>query len=122
MKYDSALTPAGAVLRGHLVVSLPSLAIFGLITVIVSFLIGSFWGREIEDVLRSHHAEHFPVWTVTVPIGVIIGGIVSWLWWSVSIPLWREWARINGADEERTQRLAVWTLLVWPKGCFFEKN
>jgi hypothetical protein len=115
MKNESALTAGDAVLCGHLVVTLPVLLIIGLITAIVSFLIGPSSGHEGEFAMRLLHTER-------LPIGGFIGVIVGWLWWSLSVPLWRKWARVHGADEEQTQQLAVRTLLVWPKGSFFEKT
>jgi len=115
MKNESALTAANAVLRGHVIVTLPVLVIIGLITVIVSFLIGPSSGHEDKIALRLLHIER-------IPIGGFIGTIVGWLWWSLSVPHWREWARVHGADEEQTQQLAVGTLLIWPKGWFFEKT
>jgi len=114
MKDDSALTAAKAVLCGHLV-TLPILVIIGVVTAIVSFLIGPSSGHEGEFAVRLLHTER-------IPIGGFTGAIVAWLWWSLSVPLWREWARVHGADEEQTQQLAVGTLLIWPKGWFFEKT
>jgi hypothetical protein len=115
MKEKSALTAGKAVLRGHAVVTLPVLAIIGLITTLACFLIGSSSGLEDEFDLLLLYAER-------VSIGAVIGAIVGWLWWSITVPRWREWAKANGADEERTQKLAERTLLVWPKGWFFEKT
>jgi hypothetical protein len=115
MKNDSALTAAKAVLRGHVVITLPVLAIIGLITTLAYFLIGSSSEHEARFAVLMLHAER-------VPIGAFIGVIVGCLWWSVTVPRWREWAKVNGADEESTQQLAVRTLLVWPKGWFFEKT
>jgi hypothetical protein len=55
-------------------------------------------------------------------VGLFLGPLVAWIWWSFSVPRWRQWAKEKGADEERTQTLAVKTGLVWPKGHFFEKT
>jgi hypothetical protein len=54
MKDDSALTAAKAVLCGHLVVTLPILVIIGVVTAIVSFLIGPSSGHEGEFAVRFH--------------------------------------------------------------------
>jgi hypothetical protein len=76
MKNESALTAGDAVLCGHLVVTLPVLLIIGLITAIVSFLIGPSSGHEGEFAMRLLHTER-------LPIGGFIGVIVGWLWWSL---------------------------------------
>jgi hypothetical protein len=55
-------------------------------------------------------------------IGLIAGATVAWLWWSATIPRWREWSKTQGADEKETQRLGQLSGLVWPKGSFFEKT
>jgi hypothetical protein len=115
MKNESSLTAREAVLRGHLVVALPMLVIIGLTTTIVYFLIGPFAGYGGGFARLFLHAER-------LPIGSFAGVIAGWLWWSVSVPRWREWAKIHGADEEQTQKLAVKTLLVWPRGSIFEKT
>ena len=115
MKEKSPITAAKAVLGGHVVVTLPVLAIIGLTTALAYFLIGPFSGHDGGFDLILLHAER-------VSIGAVIGAIVGWLWWSITVPRWREWARVNGADNERTQQLAVRTLLVWPKGWIFEKT
>ena len=88
------LTPKRAVLLGHLVVSLPVFVMM-ILGVSIGYLLA---GEE---------------WAV---VGLPIGFIGAWLWWSMSIPRWREWAKLRGADEDRTQLLAERTLLVWPKG------
>ena len=79
---------------GHLVVSLPVFVMM-ILGVSIGYLLA---GEE---------------WAV---VGLPIGFIGAWLWWSMSIPRWREWAKLRGADEDRTQLLAERTLLVWPKG------
>ena len=96
----SALTPERAVLLGHLVVSLPLVSIIGL-----GYLLGYLLGG--------------PGWAT---IGLFLGVIPAWLWWSISVPRWREWAKHRGADEERTQFLGQQSGLVWPKGSIFEKT
>jgi hypothetical protein len=100
---DSAqppLTPKRAVLLGHLFVSLPVVIIMGLMP-----LLGNALGGE--------------VWAV---VGLVLGFVLAWMWWSCFVPLWREWAKRRGADEERTQSLAERSLLVWPRGSIFEKT
>lgn len=55
-------------------------------------------------------------------IPILIGVAVGWLWWSFSVPRWRQWALKNGAAESELQKWAVITGLVWPKGSIFEKT
>jgi hypothetical protein len=107
MRNDALLTPGKAVLFGHLVVTLPVFAIIGLTTLTIYLVVGPPPGV-------------FSLFVIDV--GVLVGAAVGWLWWSASVPRWREWAKRNGADEDRTQLLAQRTLLVWPRGSFFEKT
>jgi hypothetical protein len=94
------LTPRRVVLLGHLVVSLPIVVIMGLVPLLGYALGGQNWAM----------------------IGFVLGFIVAWLWWSMFVPRWRDWASSQGADEERTQSLAERSLLVWPRGSIFEKT
>lgn len=96
----SPLTAERAVLLGHLIVNLPVLGIIGLGYVLGYVVAGPIWGM----------------------IGLLLGVMVAWLWWSISVPRWREWAKRRGADEERTQFLGQRSGLVWPKGSIFEKT
>jgi hypothetical protein len=96
----STLTPGKAVFLGHLLVNAP-------VVVIVSV-----WSM-VGYILRG------------MPVALLylfIGALLAWLWWSATVPRWRRWAKRRGADEERTQRLAQQTGLVWPKGFFLEKS
>jgi uncharacterized membrane protein len=96
----SKLSPEMAVLLGHLVVNLPVFSIMGLACLLGYALRGQGWAI----------------------IGLLLGVIPAWLWWSISVPRWREWAKQQGADEERTQFLGQRSGLVWPKGSIFEKT
>jgi hypothetical protein len=52
-----------------------------------------------------------------------LGFILAWLWWSYSVPRWREWAlKQPGVNPEELQKAAEVVTLVWPKGHFFEKT
>jgi hypothetical protein len=97
---ESTLTPERAVRVGQLVVNLPVIIIIGLGCAC------PFWFRG-------------PLWGIA---GVFGGPILGWIWWSFSVPRWREWAMKKGADEELTQTLAVRRGLVWPRGHFFERT
>jgi hypothetical protein len=98
--FEPTLTPKRAVLVGHLVISLPVVIIMGLVPL-------------LGYILRGQNGAM---------IGAVLGFVVAWLWWSVFVPRWREWARSRGADEKRTQFLAERSLLVWPKGSILEKT
>ena len=54
------------------------------------------------------------------PDSLCAGTVVEWLWWSIGVPRWRDSVKRRGADEDRTQRLAQITGLVWLKGFFLE--
>ncbi len=96
----SPLMPGRAVFLGHLLVNVP-----GVVTMAIAFMVG-------------YIARGMPVALVYLFIGVLL----AWLWWSIAVPRWRRWAKRRGADEERTQRIAQQTGLVWPKGFFLEKT
>ena len=98
--FNPNLSPSRAVLLGHLVAGLPVIAIVGI-------------------VFLTSYALKGPVWSVA---GLLLGVIPAWFWWLLTVPLWRDWARRQGADEARTQHLGQWTGLVWPKGSLFEKT
>ena len=97
---ENSLSPERAVRVGQLVVNLPVLLLIGLGCACPFWFPGPIWGIA----------------------GVFGGPLVGWIWWSFSVPRWREWAKEKGADEERTQALAVRAGLVWPKGHSFEKT
>jgi hypothetical protein len=94
------LSAGRAVMYGHLTVNLPVIFIIGL-----GGLLGYFYKGPAG------------VW-----IGLLLGILPAWLWWSAVIPRWREWAKLRGADELQTQRLGERSGLVWPKGSVFEKT
>ncbi len=95
---DPTLTGPQAVWRGHRWVSLPALAIMGM---------GGLVG-----------------WLLLPRGGVLLGLVVAvgpaWLWWSYSVPRWRDWLDEMGIPEAKVYRLAVNTGLVFPRGFFFE--
>jgi hypothetical protein len=55
-------------------------------------------------------------------IGVLIGILPGWLWWSLITPRWRRWALRRGAPADQLQKWGVITGLIWPKGWIFEKT
>jgi len=88
-----------SILVGTLVITLPILIIF-LIPIVLVFVLKSF----------------LPIAFVTVSF------VTAWLWWSITVPIWREWALKRGVDPEKLQTAAVAAQLVWPKGSIFEKT
>ena len=103
-----------AILRGHLVVSLPSLLVFA-----ATYGLGELIGFAIKDMGLATQSN--PLLIVRVPF--LLGAFISsWVWWSIFVPRWRRWALRNGAPAEQLHRWAVRTGLEWPKGVIFEKT
>ena len=50
------------------------------------------------------------------------GPVVAWLWWSVAVPRWRDWALGSGVDPDELQDWAEDAKLVWPVGSFWERT
>jgi hypothetical protein len=59
---------------------------------------------------------------VWAPIGVVLGFVAAWLYWSIAIPRWREWALRRGADPDELQHRAEKVGLVWKRGSVFERT
>lgn len=60
--------------------------------------------------------------TAAGSIAAIVAFCGAWLWWSLFITEWREWAHARGADPDELQYLAVRSKLTWPKDSFFERT
>jgi|SRR5688572_10738698 len=103
-----------AILVGQLVVNLPVMLI-----ILGVFGVGIVLLLVLEAIFPS-----LPGWSFLLGVmaSIIIGSLVGWLWWSFSVPRWRKWALQNGAPEDKLQKWAVATGLVWPKGSIFEKT
>ncbi len=52
----------------------------------------------------------------------IVGFIVAWLWWPLSVPKWRLWAMQRVDDISELKERAVGAGLTWPDGHFFERT
>jgi hypothetical protein len=117
---ERTLTPANAVLVGHLIVTLPILAIIAA-TALIGYLI--VWQASASADPASVR-DTTTLWfrRAGMPIGALAGCFFGWIWWSASVPRWRDWAKASGADKDKTQKLAARTLLVWEKGSTFEKT
>jgi len=60
---------------------------------------------------------------VFIGLGLLLGFVSGWLWWSYSVPRWREWAlKQPGVTSDELQKAAEAAMIVWPKGNFFEKT
>ncbi len=103
-----------AILIGQLVINLPILIIFLGVSGIGIFFFLVFFAS----------LQSFQGWALFVRLltPIIIGGAVAWLWWSFFVPRWRRWALQNGVPEDKLQKWAVITGLVWRKGSIFEKT
>lgn len=87
-----------AILIGQLVVNLPMLGI-----------IAAVW---LYGITRQ----------VPAPVSIAVGAILSWPYWSIAAPRWRQWALGKGVPAGVLQRAAVAAGLLWPKGWIFERS
>jgi hypothetical protein len=56
------------------------------------------------------------------PLSLLAGALAAWVWWSVTVSRWRDWALDRGIDPVRLQKFAFRTGLTWPKGSLFERT
>jgi hypothetical protein len=88
------VTPARAVLRGHVAITLPMLLAGAMIF---------FGGKRLGLDPR---------------IALLLAGAVGWAYWALMMRWWRRWVAATGADPAAVQRLATLTLLAWPGKAF----
>lgn len=94
-----------AINRGHLIVNVPVFIImFGVMGLL--FFLGI--------------ARHIPVYFA--PLGILIGPLTAWVYWSFAITRWRIWAFTNVDDVHELKLQAIVGQLIWPDGSFFEKT
>jgi hypothetical protein len=86
-----------AIVVGQLVVNLPAVGIM-----LAALFLGSF--------------------VVPWPFRLLGGALAGWVWWSVAVSRWRDWALNGGIDPERLQKFAFRAGLTWPKGSLFERT
>jgi hypothetical protein len=55
------------------------------------------------------------------PLSLLAGALAAWVWWSITVSRWRDWALDRGIDPERFQKFAFRTGLTWAKGSLFER-
>ena len=103
-----------AILVGQLVVNLP----------VILIILGVFGIGIVLLLVVEARFPSLPGWSFLLGVLalIIIGPLAGWVWWSFSVPRWRKWALRNGATENKLQKWAVATGLVWPKGSIFERT
>src|SRR6266446_2215390 len=94
------VSPLRAVAHGHLTVTLPVVGI-------IAFC--GFIGWLLNGVGALF-------------VGLIVGSVIAWPFWSFLMPRWRDWVEDSGLTGDDVQRLAVLTFLLWPKGSLFERT
>jgi hypothetical protein len=86
---------------GHAMITLPALMIMFGTGLGVYILAGRFLlGSDIALLAAS--------------LGVVAAVVPAWAWWHHGVRRWRRWTAVQSIDPDRTERLAVRTLLVWP--------
>lgn len=50
------------------------------------------------------------------------GFAAAWLWWSISVPVWRRWAQAGGMSAGEVQYHGERVNILWPRGHFFERT
>jgi len=109
-----SISVAKAILIGHAVVNLPVVFI-----ILTSLGLGALAGLVLMAISELFSDSGF---FLLVLISTAVGILLGWLWWSYSVPRWRQWALLNGANADQLHRWAVLTGLEWPKGSVFEKT
>lgn len=110
-----SLSVAKAVLIGHLIVNGPAMIIIAIVAALC-VAVGVLFSWVLPGIPFAGFIVIFAF------VGLLIGCVLGWLWWSFTVPRWRRWALQTGADPERLQKWAAATGLVWPKGWAFEKT
>jgi hypothetical protein len=102
MELPKAYPAWKAILIGQVMINVPVTIIILGVTAVALQIIGSQGGRA---------------W-----LSLFIGIVMGWCWWSFTVPRWRRWALSKGIPADKLHRMAVATLLVAPKGSWFEKT
>jgi hypothetical protein len=92
MATQQRITAGNAVLRGHLLVTLPTL---------VLLVTAATIGRRQFD---------------SIGLGLVVALVPALLWWVLVIPRWRRWALSQGVDPVQLQELGAKAGLLWPTG------
>jgi len=96
------ISVAKAIQRGHLVVSLPA----GIVQLV---------GMTLPFILSAGSRG-------SLLVGMFLGFILAWLYWSIAITKWKLWAYQNVEDLVALKQAAVNTYLIWPDGNIFNKT
>ncbi|MCP4428649.1 MAG: hypothetical protein GY803_29535, partial [Chloroflexi bacterium] len=57
-----------------------------------------------------------------VGIGMFLGFVLAWVWWSFNVPKWRLWALERVEDIPQLYKKAISYGIMWSRGHFFEKT
>lgn len=102
---DKMISVDEALSKGQRMLNIPVFIIsFVFFTMGIVFLILKVW----------------PIWVTFVSI--ILGFILSWLWWSFMITKWRLWAFENVRNVHELKKRAIQNKLIWPDGSIYEKT
>jgi hypothetical protein len=52
----------------------------------------------------------------------LLGFVMAWLWWSITVPKWRLWAYTRVNDIAKLKKAAVGVGLTWPDGSQFART
>jgi len=59
---------------------------------------------------------------LSYPVAIVVGAIVAWPWWSLTVPKWRRWALGRGADAEGLQKIGLRTGWFGQKAAFLKRQ
>lgn len=102
---NEKVTVEKAILKGHLIINVPVVAIMIVVPIIGFYL-------AFQNVL--------PYWTGPVSIGLAFG--LAWLYWSIMITKWRLWAFENVRNVHELKKRAIQEKLIWADNSIFEKT
>jgi hypothetical protein len=79
----------------------------------------------LAPLLISQYAFGRPVTVLMGLIGIgslLLGFVLAWSWWSVSVTLWRRWATGRGVDPDELQWRGENASMLWPRRHIFTKT
>src|SRR5690606_8381098 len=95
----------GAILIGHLWITLPIVLIMGAFPILAVYLVSI-------DLISA--------WGIAVVFAIGFG--FAWLYWSYFITKWKVWAFENVRNVHELKRKAIENSLIWRDDVFFEKT